>query len=263
MGDVNATTSPLTNATGAICPGAFCVIVRTIAEGSAPVRPRVVLPPARAICSITETFLAHRARNATPWCCVRSLDPAGFWQRTQLNDVNVVGYARCFTVNVADSAVFSSPFPALEATVLVAHPEGDIHGLAHAALIDRYVLRRARTQQAAIKIAAQIPIDVVILGAEERYQPRQLFLTLKQSRPHLRAIFVSNQAWIAHSPGLTALGAVLPHDIDASRLQAAVQRALSMSRMSSGVHALRRDLVDVADRLSSIPPPPADIKLVG
>lgn len=141
--------------------------------------------------------------------------------------------------------------------MLVAHPDGDIHELAYAALIERYVVRRARTQQAAIKIANAIPIDVVILDAEERHQPRQLYLTLKQPRPHLRAIFILNESWVEHCPGLTALGAVLPHHIDATRLQAAVTRALSMSRMSSGVHALRRDMIDVAERLSSVPPPPA------
>ncbi len=143
--------------------------------------------------------------------------------------------------------------------MLVAHPDGDIHELAYAALVGRYVVRRARTHQAATKIAAAIPVDVAILGAEERHSPRQLYLTLKQSRPHLRAVFVLNESWVEHCPGLTSLGAVLPHDLDAARMQAAVSRALSMSRMSSGVHALRSDVIDVADRLSSIPPPPARI----
>jgi hypothetical protein len=161
---------------------------------------------------------------------------------------------------VVESAA-SSPFVTLDATVLVAHPDGDIHELAHAALVDRYLVRRARTHQAATKIAAAIPVDVAILGAEERHHPRQLYLTLKQSRPHLRAIFVLNESWVEHCPGLTSLGAVLPHEIGAARLQAAVSRALSMSRMSSGVHALRRDVLDVTDRLSSIPPPAA--KLAG
>jgi hypothetical protein len=162
-----------------------------------------------------------------------------------------------------DGTAFSSPFPAVQPTVLVAHPGGDIHELAYRALIERYVVRRARTQQAAVKINSAIDVDVVILAADEKHKPRQLYLTLKQARPHLRAIFVSEHAWVEHSPGLTSLGAVLPHDIDASRLQAAVGRALSMARMSSGVHALRRDLVDVADRLSSVPPPPMLVRAAG
>ena len=154
------------------------------------------------------------------------------------------------------SAVLDAPS---DAAVLIAHPDGDIHELAYRCLNDRYTVRRARTFQAAVKIAGATPIDVAILGAEERHRPRQLYLTLKQSRPHLRAIFVLNESRVEQCPGLTSLGAVLPHFIDAPRLRSAVGRALSLARMSSGVHALRRDLADVSERLSSIPPAPAKI----
>lgn len=150
--------------------------------------------------------------------------------------------------------------------VLVAHPDGDMQELAFAAAGDRYQVKRARTFNAALKIAQARNVDVVILSADPRHLPRRQFMGLKLVCPHLRALFILGAgATVEHTHGLPALGTVLPRVIDFARLQAAVTRAVSMSRMVSGVHALRRDSqpllrrvngLDVARRLSSAPPPP-------